>query len=82
MWAGSQGDRERFRADMLPRIADVPVAELARATGLSLTYVSLIRRGLQVPHRRWWTALAEADGWARDRSSPKRHLIPTTESTD
>jgi CRISPR-associated endonuclease Cas1 len=61
-WDGPAGDPERFRSDVLSRIADVPVAELARRTGLSLTYVSLIRRGERVPHPRYWAALAEAPG--------------------
>jgi hypothetical protein len=32
---------------------------MAKATGLSEGYCSLVRRGLKVPHRRHWAVLAE-----------------------
>ena len=47
---------------MLPAIAGVPLSVLRERTGLSIRYVSLIRRGLAMPHRRWWAALAGEDG--------------------
>jgi CRISPR-associated endonuclease Cas1 len=43
---------------ILQSIEKVPVRILARQTSLSLRYVSLIRRGLKVPHPRHWPAFA------------------------
>jgi hypothetical protein len=37
-------------------IRSVPLSQLQRATGLSLRYVSLIRRGERTPHPRHWDA--------------------------
>jgi hypothetical protein len=42
--------------DTLPLIQNVPLSRLAKATGLSLRYVSQIRRGEKVPHPRHWNA--------------------------
>jgi CRISPR-associated endonuclease Cas1 len=49
-----------FEREILPAIRQVPLRELMRATGLSLPYVSQIRRGEKVPHPRHWPALREA----------------------
>jgi hypothetical protein len=38
---------------------DVPLSRLQRATGLSLRYVSLIRRGREDPHPRHWAAFVQ-----------------------
>jgi len=40
----------------------VPSLPRVRATGLSVGYCALIRRGLRVPHPRWWAAFLAADG--------------------
>jgi CRISPR-associated protein Cas1 len=45
-------------SDILESIKDIPVRRLARETGLSLRYVSLIRRGLKIPHPRHWPLFA------------------------
>lgn len=50
-------DLSAFQRDILPLIQGVPLSQLQRATGLSLRYVSLIRRGERVPHPRHWQAL-------------------------
>ncbi len=47
-----------FGRDVLPRLQGAPLSALMQATGLSVRYCSLIRRGLRVPHRRHWAALA------------------------
>jgi CRISPR-associated protein Cas1 len=52
-------DPEIFRREILPRLANVPVGALMRATGLSKRYVWLIRRGGYVPHPRHWEALSK-----------------------
>ncbi len=51
------GDPTDFVRDVLPAVRAASVGQLAAASGLSLTYCSLIRRGLKVPHRRHWAAL-------------------------
>jgi hypothetical protein len=57
---GKLVDLSAFRRDILPLIQDVPLSQLQRATGLSLRYVSLIRRGERTPHPRHWQAFVEA----------------------
>jgi hypothetical protein len=37
----------------------IPLSRMMVATGLSLRYCSLIRRGLKVPHPRHWQSLSE-----------------------
>jgi CRISPR-associated endonuclease Cas1 len=49
-------DPGAFAREILPLIRDLPLSRLAKATGLSLGYVSLIRRGERVPHPRHWEA--------------------------
>jgi hypothetical protein len=52
-----QGDPDLFAREILPAIQEVPLRRLAAATGLSLRYLSLIRRGERVPHPRHWVRL-------------------------
>lgn len=47
-----------FIQTILPGLQDVPLNEMARATGLTPGYCSYIRRGLRVPHQRHWSTLA------------------------
>lgn len=55
-------DLSTFDRDILPLIQSVSLSRLCRATGLSLRYVSQIRRGEKRPHPRHWQALlAEVD---------------------
>jgi CRISPR-associated endonuclease Cas1 len=56
---GKLVDLSAFGREILPSIQSVPLSRLQRATGLSLRYVSQIRRGEKTPHPRHWTALAE-----------------------
>lgn len=49
-------DPEEFTLGILPKLADCSLRELSKATGLSLRYCSLIRRGERVPHARHWAA--------------------------
>jgi CRISPR-associated endonuclease Cas1 len=49
--------REFFIQEILPRLAGVPIRAMARATGLTRGYCSMIRRGIYVPHQRHWEAL-------------------------
>jgi hypothetical protein len=48
-----------FRTEILPQLQGLPLSKIAAATGLSQQYCSLIRRGIKVPHRRHWNALAD-----------------------
>jgi hypothetical protein len=57
---GNPADPDLFEREILPAIQHVPLRELMWATGLSLPYVSQIRRGEKVPHLRHWPALREA----------------------
>jgi CRISPR-associated endonuclease Cas1 len=57
---GKLVDLSAFQRDILPKIQDIPLSQLQRATGLSLRYVSVIRRGEKTPHPRHWPALLEA----------------------
>lgn len=63
----ASADAERFRRDVLPLIATVPVRQLVAATGLSAPYCAMIRRGAYVPHRRWWEKLRAEGGNGRPR---------------
>jgi hypothetical protein len=56
---GKLVDLSAFQRDILPLIQDIPLSRLQRATGLSLRYVSLIRRGERTPHPRHWEALVK-----------------------
>jgi CRISPR-associated endonuclease Cas1 len=55
---GKLVDLSAFQRDILPLIQGVPLSRLQRATGLSLRYLSLIRRGERTTHP---PALADAD---------------------
>jgi hypothetical protein len=50
-------DRAWFLGEVLPRLDDVPLSAIARATGLSLAACSRYRSGARVPHPRHWEAL-------------------------
>jgi hypothetical protein len=52
-------DPDRFRVEILPQIKQISIRRLAAATGLSLRYCALIRRGERVPHPRWWDRLVD-----------------------
>jgi hypothetical protein len=54
-----------FEREILPQIQNVPLSRLVKATGLSLRYVSQIRRGERVPHPRHWDAfrMFTSDAW-------------------
>ena len=63
---GKLVDLSGFERDILPLIQDVSLSRLQKVTGLSLRYVSLIRRGDRTPHPRHWQTLIEAtDGRAQ-----------------
>lgn len=51
-------DPSTFRAEVLPKIQEVPLRRLAEVTGLSITHCAKIRAGLVVPHAMHWEAFA------------------------
>jgi hypothetical protein len=51
-------DRHWFLREIVPRLEAFSLAEIVRATGLSLAACSRIRAGSRVPHKRHWRALA------------------------
>ena len=53
-------DLTAFEREILPQIQGTPLRKLMQATGLSLRYCSLIRRGERVPHPRHWEAFQAA----------------------
>jgi CRISPR-associated endonuclease Cas1 len=57
---GKLTDLSAFKREILPLIQEVPLSRLQKATGLSLRYVSQIRRGEKTPHPRHWQALLAA----------------------
>jgi len=46
-----------FTAEILPGLAEVPVRQMAKATGLSRQYCGLVKRGVYIPHVRHWENL-------------------------
>ena len=50
-------DPDRFEREILSGLANVPVRDLVKATGLSDAYCRRIKRGQVVPHPMWWDAL-------------------------
>lgn len=48
-----------FTETILPLLDDATAADMARVTGLSAGYCSMIKRGLKIPHPRHWDALTE-----------------------
>jgi CRISPR-associated endonuclease Cas1 len=54
---GAARDRAWFLREITPRLDDMPLAVLARVTGLSLAGCSRYRIGSRVPHPRHWDAL-------------------------
>jgi hypothetical protein len=56
---GKLVDLSVFECEILPLIQNVTLGTLQRGTGLSLRYVSQIRRGEKTPHPRHWSAIRD-----------------------
>lgn len=56
-------DPEWFAREIQARLAQVPVREIMRATGLSQPYCAMIRRGERVPHPRHWARLGSLNSF-------------------
>jgi hypothetical protein len=59
---GKPVDPTEFEREIRPLLQGVPLARLVQGTGLSLRYVSQIRRGERVPHPRHWTRFESLAG--------------------
>lgn len=57
---GVEADPDEFRREILSLLQGLSLGAMAKATGLSEQYCSLIRRGLYVPHQRHWQVLKNA----------------------
>jgi len=57
---GKLVDLSAFEREILPLIQSVTLSTLQRSTGLSLRYVSQIRRGEKTPHPRHWATILNA----------------------
>ena len=53
---------ELFRREILPRLAQVKLSEIAEIAGCSKAYASDIRRGKWTPHISTWAVLATLVG--------------------
>lgn len=51
-------DRGAFARDVAPLPPGVSATAIARATGLSVSYCADIKKGVRVPHPKWWPMLA------------------------
>ena len=59
-WKAAPGGgmtRAQYLREVLPRLAEVPLHALMKATGLTNASCSTLRRGLTVPHPRHWGRL-------------------------
>jgi hypothetical protein len=45
-----EAERQNFVDELLPKLRDIPVRRNVKATGLSIRYASMIRRGFYTPH--------------------------------
>jgi len=59
---GTSYDPDLFRRDIWPRLATVPLKEIAEAAGCSKASASDIRRGKWAPHVSTWRGLADLVG--------------------
>jgi hypothetical protein len=50
-------DTQHFRTAIFPLLRRITVGEMARATGLTTGYCSMIRQGTYIPHPRHWETL-------------------------
>lgn len=63
---GTEADPMVFEQETLPHLQGITVRTMAKATGLSELYCSLIRRGRHVPHERHWETLARLSEYQSD----------------
>jgi len=55
---GQPTDPQYFRTQVFPRLAGIGTRDLSDATGLSVGYVRLVKKGQAVPHPRHWRSMA------------------------
>jgi hypothetical protein len=62
-------DKAWFRREVLPKLNEFSLSEIAVATGLSLAACSRIRAGQRIPHPRHWQGLIQLFAQTTERSS-------------
>jgi CRISPR-associated endonuclease Cas1 len=75
-------DREWFAREIGPKLEGQSARALARATGLSISHCSKVKKGERVPHPMWWQTFSALSGRPRDSNSTTvlRHR-PATRSS-
>lgn len=73
----TEADPEVFEREILPRLQGASLGTIAKSTGLSEQYGSLIRRGLKVPHERHWEALRQLTLLDERSKLPRRQSAST-----
>jgi CRISPR-associated protein Cas1 len=68
--AEGKNEREQFKRDILPALALIPIRQISKATGLSLRYASLIRKGACIPSPVHYPALRKLVFPAATRTPP------------
>lgn len=58
----AEDEKARFVREIRPRLVDVPIRRIAKATGWSPYYASLVRRGSRVPHPVYYPGLRRLIG--------------------
>jgi hypothetical protein len=56
-------DEETYKRAILPRLGKFTVKAIRLRLGVSHPYATLIKRGLKIPHPRYWMPLAELAGY-------------------
>jgi hypothetical protein len=63
-------DEDFYRREILPRLSKFTVKKIRLAIDVSHPYVTLIRRGMSIPHPRHWVPLAELTGQREAKEKP------------
>jgi hypothetical protein len=73
-WKAAHGDsqerKERFARDVVPLLANPPIAMIIKATGFSPRYASLVRKGEYMPHPVHYSTLARLARIREEEGAP------------
>lgn len=53
---------QRYQTEILPGLAEIPLRDIEKATGLSNPTCSRVKRGMQIPNPKHWAQLAQLVG--------------------
>ena len=77
-WKAAHGDsrqrKEWFARDVVPLLANPPIAMIIKVTGFSPRYASLVRKGEYMPHPVHYSALAGLAGLREEEEAPIPYL--------